>query len=79
MFFVKRWNIPLLATKKPFVCKVREMCGITPIEIENNFVNTLTQVKYGCKTTWVSLSFLADCNSTIIESISKAYIFFAVS
>ena len=32
---------------------------------ENNF-NTLTQVMYGCKTTWVSLSFLVDCNSLLL-------------
>ena len=34
--------------------------------IQNNFVNTLTQVMYGCKTTWVSLSFLVDCNSLLL-------------
>ena len=30
MFFFKCCNFHLLATKKPFACKEREMCGITP-------------------------------------------------
>ena len=29
MFFFKCWNIHILATKKPFACKERGMCGIT--------------------------------------------------
>ena len=35
--------------------------------IENNFFNTLAQVMYGCKTTWVSLSFLVDCNALYLH------------
>ena len=36
--------------------------------IANNFFNTLTQVMYGYKTTWVSLSFLVVVVSTAFHA-----------